>query len=296
MKTIKLRLPAVPRPPRALLRKRRLAGQEAGGTRAVPATLDLTTARASDPSRRAASARRADDGAAAAAPPVAPAAPLSPTRPSWLAALDGFLRERLQARRSRPMRAPRAAEWVRHMEDADFNDPVPPPQPAGGGGGARGAAADPEAVMMLSSMGFTEEQAKGALTATSGNLERAADWLFSHWTTSMAVAEALGREARAAEVEVPPKALQRCSTTAAVVYAHQHRLPHGLEHVVWALRVPPPRAGKWVLYNDRKVAPPRSRPRPRLHVPLPAQRRVTEERRGSTGAHWARQRGLARRL
>ena len=29
-------------------------------------------------------------------------------------------------------------------------------------------------------LGFTDEQAKAALMATDGNMERAADWLFSH--------------------------------------------------------------------------------------------------------------------
>ena len=38
------------------------------------------------------------------------------------------------------------------------------------------AAADPESVAMLTSMGFTAEQAEGALKATQGALDRAADW------------------------------------------------------------------------------------------------------------------------
>ena len=33
---------------------------------------------------------------------------------------------------------------------------------------------------MLVSMGFTEAQARKALQATDNNLERAADWIFSH--------------------------------------------------------------------------------------------------------------------
>ena len=78
-----------------------------------------------------------------------------------------------------------AAEWVfAHMGDDDFNDPLPPPGAAAGGGGGGGgggdAAADPDSVMMLCGMGFTEDQAKAALKSTQGNLERAADWLFSH--------------------------------------------------------------------------------------------------------------------
>lgn len=41
------------------------------------------------------------------------------------------------------------------------------------------APANPEAVIMLTSMGFTKRQVQGALKATGGDAERAADWLFS---------------------------------------------------------------------------------------------------------------------
>lgn len=68
-----------------------------------------------------------------------------------------------------------AASWFfEHAEDADINDPLP----SGGGGGD--AEADPEAVMMLASMGFAEPHVKAALKACGSNAERAADWLFSH--------------------------------------------------------------------------------------------------------------------
>lgn len=71
-----------------------------------------------------------------------------------------------------------AMNWIfEHMEDADFNDaPVLPnaaasQAPAGGAGGAA-VTADPEAVSMLTSMGYTEEQVAAALKATSNNIER----------------------------------------------------------------------------------------------------------------------------
>lgn len=74
-----------------------------------------------------------------------------------------------------------AMNWVfEHMEDADFNDPpVMPSEPTAaaapsGGVAASGAgpAADPEAVAMLTSMGYTAEQVAAALEATSNNIER----------------------------------------------------------------------------------------------------------------------------
>lgn len=62
-------------------------------------------------------------------------------------------------------------EWVlAHMEDPDFNKPLPEPSAAvGGGGGGEDSspAADPEAVAMLSSMGFTDAQASAALKVRS---------------------------------------------------------------------------------------------------------------------------------
>ncbi|CAN0252123.1 unnamed protein product, partial [Discosporangium mesarthrocarpum] len=80
--------------------------------------------------------------------------------------------------------------WVlEHMGDSDFDAPLPPPvvmgggSRGGGGGGGGGGAGDdinPEAVQMLTSLGFTEEQVKAALRSTGGNPERGADWLFSH--------------------------------------------------------------------------------------------------------------------
>ena len=77
--------------------------------------------------------------------------------------------------------------WVlEHMGDADFNDPLPAPgataaaaaSPAADAAGA--AAADPESLVMLTSLGFTDRQASAALKATGGDAARGADWLFSH--------------------------------------------------------------------------------------------------------------------
>ena len=68
------------------------------------------------------------------------------------------------------------------MEDADFNNPldtdslnqhVPADLSAV-------TSFNPYDIEMLSSLGFTETQAKKALKATESNVERAAEWLFSH--------------------------------------------------------------------------------------------------------------------
>lgn len=45
---------------------------------------------------------------------------------------------------------------------------------------AGGFVADPESLMMLTSMGFSDKQATRALRKCDGNLERAGDWVMSH--------------------------------------------------------------------------------------------------------------------
>lgn len=72
-----------------------------------------------------------------------------------------------------------AMNWVfEHMEDPDFNDPPVLPTagaPATDTASATNsgvAAADPEAVAMLTTMGYSEEQVAAALQATSNNIER----------------------------------------------------------------------------------------------------------------------------
>lgn len=69
-----------------------------------------------------------------------------------------------------------ATQWImEHIADSDFSDPFVPP-------GTENVPAPlcPEAVPMITGMGFTEEQALKALRATNNNVERAIDWIFSH--------------------------------------------------------------------------------------------------------------------
>ena len=46
--------------------------------------------------------------------------------------------------------------------------------------GGESALVDNQAVASLAAMGFSDAQATKALRACDGNLERAADWIFSH--------------------------------------------------------------------------------------------------------------------
>jgi ubiquitin carboxyl-terminal hydrolase 5/13 len=61
------------------------------------------------------------------------------------------------------------------MGDPDFNDPLPSKK--------TGAQVNPESLMMLESMGFQRKHAEKALQETAGDIERAAEWLFSRTGT-----------------------------------------------------------------------------------------------------------------
>ncbi|KAB0792518.1 hypothetical protein PPYR_14477 [Photinus pyralis] len=69
-----------------------------------------------------------------------------------------------------------ASSWImEHITDADFSDPFIPP-----GTESSAFVPDPQALPLITSMGFTQEQATKALKATDNNVERAVDWIFSH--------------------------------------------------------------------------------------------------------------------
>ena len=76
-----------------------------------------------------------------------------------------------------------ASNWMfGHMEDADFNDPLPEAAAAdtAGGAGSGKPAISEDAIQMLCAIGgFAPRQAEAGLIACDGNNERAADWLFS---------------------------------------------------------------------------------------------------------------------
>jgi ubiquitin carboxyl-terminal hydrolase 5/13 len=74
-----------------------------------------------------------------------------------------------------------AMEWVfAHMEDPDFNDPyVPVAEAVQSAVPGSDPAASAEAVAMLGAMGFSDAHAAVALRRSDGDVERAADWLFS---------------------------------------------------------------------------------------------------------------------
>ena len=238
----------------------------------VPEALDLTALRATGlqpsetpmPEQAAPAAEPAAAAPAAAAPPQ-PDEAIIVQLVSMGFSENGSKRAALAVNNSS---ADQAMEWVfAHMEDADFNDPLPPPgeQPAAGGGGSGGGApaADAAAIEMLGAMGFTPTQAEGALKATNGNVERAADWLFSHSDDlDAAVAEVLGgggggggggEGEGAAQYDDGPGQYDLLG------FISHMGSNTACGHYVCHIK----KEGRWILFNDRKVAASESTP---LHL------------------------------
>jgi len=127
---------------------------------------------------------------------------------------------------------------------------------------ARGNKAhNPESVAMLEAMGFTARQSQAALSATEGELERAADWLFNHAGAGLeaAVDAALGEstptgspDESASEI-TSGEALGDGPAQYILVGIVSHMGPNTASgHYVCHLHNGP--RGQWTIYNDRKVA------------------------------------------
>ncbi|KAG2483306.1 hypothetical protein HYH03_017809 [Edaphochlamys debaryana] len=165
-----------------------------------------------------------------------------------------------------------AMEWLLgHLEDADINDPLPDPAAAAapaavGGGAGSPAPADPEKVAQLSSMGFSETQAAAALQACSGSLERAADWLFNHMDDlDAAVAQVLSASAGAPAAAAPsggaaaPGAAAGGAAAAVLDGPGRFELMGFISHMGSNLACGHyvahiKKEGRWVIFNDEKVA------------------------------------------
>jgi len=162
-----------------------------------------------------------------------------------------------------------AMNWVMsHMEDADFNDP-----PTAPGGGAT-AAANQESVMMLCSMGFTDAHAEAALGQTGGDMERAADWLFSHADDlDGAVASLASGAAAAGGGGGGGGASAVAEDDGPSTYTLRAMVSHigkntGSGHYVCHARKAVDGVEKWVIFNDSNVALSANPPREHAYLYL----------------------------
>lgn len=154
-----------------------------------------------------------------------------------------------------------AMNWVfAHMEDPDFNDPPPlPTATSSTGTNCTESNINAEAQAMLSAMGYTADQANAALKATNHDIERAADWLFSHADDLDAcVAEVLGQTVKSTvsntEIEPHFESGEGHYTLMAVISHLGKNTDHG--HYICHLK----KGDSWVLFNDEKVGKAKSAP------------------------------------
>jgi ubiquitin carboxyl-terminal hydrolase 5/13 len=136
-----------------------------------------------------------------------------------------------------------AANWLmEHMEDPDVNDPLPSAEPQPSSGAS--VNVDPMALEMLVSMGIDVAHATKGLKETGGDLDRAADWCFSHEP----------------EPDLPAGAVQPAAgesagfSDGAGVYELFAIISHigadtGSGHYVCHIK----KNGQWAIFNDRKV-------------------------------------------
>jgi len=143
-----------------------------------------------------------------------------------------------------------AMEWLfGHMDDPDIDDPI---QVSSTTGPNSGPEPSQEQIAMLADMGFTSAQARKALRETSGNAERAVEWLFNHPDDS-------GEDAAPATTATPtsvvpiPSGLTNVPAKYQLMAFISHKGPsvhsgHYVAHIRKGVQ-----GGEWVLFNDEKV-------------------------------------------
>jgi len=139
-----------------------------------------------------------------------------------------------------------AMGWVMdHMEDADFNSPFTP------GGGKAGAVkkctAGEEVIIMVMSMGFSKDQAEMALRNTDNNVERAIEWIFSHPDGEPAEAAGGHQEQQQGTSNIS-NGDPRYELSAFI--SHMGPSSHSGHYVCHIKQAD----GKWIIFNDNKVA------------------------------------------
>jgi len=150
-----------------------------------------------------------------------------------------------------------AMTWVfEHSNDPDFNDPMPETSNTSNSMKSEGTAVDDGVVMSLvENLGcFNAEQVRAALTECDGAADRAADWLFSHMDDLDGAIATLQNRKQPATQDVATTSsvpLENGKGTYKLVGLISHIGKNtGSGHYVAHLK----KDGKWVIFNDEKVA------------------------------------------
>ena len=143
--------------------------------------------------------------------------------------------------------------WVmEHMGDANFNDPFVDPNAAKPKKST--VVPDEGNIMMLMDMSFTREQAIKALKETDNNMERAVDWIFNH-PGDMGGDDAEDASADNDTIQDESGAPKANLTNGSPKYKLVAFISHmGTSHMVGHYVCHILKEGKWVIYNDAKVA------------------------------------------
>jgi ubiquitin carboxyl-terminal hydrolase 5/13 len=150
-----------------------------------------------------------------------------------------------------------AAEWLlSHLDDPDdAADPTPPPE-------APAVAAPPpppptgehaEEVATLMAMGFTERAVRRAFSETKNDMNRAADWLLSHADELAEEAASEPQPAAPARKGPPPPLFPKNempSKYELVAFISHIGKATQSGHYVAHIK----KDGRWILFNDEKVA------------------------------------------
>jgi ubiquitin carboxyl-terminal hydrolase 5/13 len=179
-----------------------------------------------------------------------------------------------------------ATNWaITHMEDVDFNKPFEMPslsskkkprtskssESGGEQPNKKAAHYDEAAIESIKSWGFNRQQAIRALEATDNNLERAADWIFSHadeianlcdepqQTTTMATATATTSASNTHDTAAASSSSRQENRNACRDGNGQYNLVAFISHMGTNANVGHYvchilKENKWVIYNDENVA------------------------------------------
>jgi ubiquitin carboxyl-terminal hydrolase 5/13 len=161
-----------------------------------------------------------------------------------------------------------AMDWAfQHNTDADFNDPLPETSCNGSPASGTSSSIVDEGVVqsLVENLGcFTPDQVRAALQETNGAADRAADWLFSHMDDLDGAIAALrlskqedessspSSSAGAAGESLPLEDSDLGKYTLSGMISHIGRNTGSGHYVAHLKRRQDD--GKWVIFNDEKVA------------------------------------------
>ena len=153
-----------------------------------------------------------------------------------------------------------AMNWLfSHMEDPDIDIPIDLSGSSGATAGSSAAGVSQESMDTLGAMGISAPQARKALKETSGDVNRALDWVFSHPDDQgdFGGDEAAPTEAAAEtrDISLAGSANLPANFQLSSIVCHKGASMHAGHYVAFIRKVIPDEGPEkqWVLFNDEKV-------------------------------------------